>query len=250
MAGALYIGCAGWNLRREHHPLFPAAGSHLERYAARFNCVEINSSFYRSHRTATYQRWASSTPANFRFSVKLPRQITHLNRLRDSAEAILQFRAEVQGLGPKLGAILVQLPPSLAFEPKVFDKFVKLLGDDLGPIVVEPRHITWFTDEVGSMLEERKVGRAAADPAVASAASQPRIASDIAYYRWHGTPRMYYSHYDESSIALLARQITATSASAEAWCIFDNTAEGAATSDALSLQEQCRRLGSSANRGL
>jgi uncharacterized protein YecE (DUF72 family) len=113
MAGTIHIGCAGWSLPKEHLTLFPLTGSHLERYAARFNCVEINSSFYRSHRVATYQRWAAATPPNFRFAVKLPKQITHIKRLSGADEAITGFATEVAGLGMKLGPVLVQLPPNL-----------------------------------------------------------------------------------------------------------------------------------------
>src|ERR1700761_7871846 len=110
---ALFVGCAGWNLRKELVESFPLDGTHLQRYAARLNCVEINSSFYRSHRKTTYERWAASTPADFRFSVKLPKHITHVCRLVDVERHIRQFVDETSGLGSKLGPILVQLPPSL-----------------------------------------------------------------------------------------------------------------------------------------
>ena len=91
MPGTIRVGCAGWSLRKEHFELFPATGSHLERYAARFNCVEINSSFYRSHRTATYSRWAEATPHDFRFAVKLPKQ---------SPSSLMKWKDLVQSLAP------------------------------------------------------------------------------------------------------------------------------------------------------
>ena len=75
------IGCAGWNLPKAHADAFPPEGSHLERYAGVFDSVEINSSFYRSHRAQTYARWAASVPPTFRFAVKLPCTITHAHRL-------------------------------------------------------------------------------------------------------------------------------------------------------------------------
>ena len=77
------VGCAGWSLPRVAWPEFPAAGTHLQRYAVHLNAVEINSSFYRPHQPATYARWAASVPESFRFSVKLPKTITHQQRLRD-----------------------------------------------------------------------------------------------------------------------------------------------------------------------
>ena len=114
---AIFIGCAGWNLRKEHAENFPALGTHLERYAGRLNSVEINSSFYRSHRTSTYQRWAASTPPGFRFAVKLPKEISHVARLVSVEPQVHQFLAETSGLGDKLGPILVQLPPSVMSSP-------------------------------------------------------------------------------------------------------------------------------------
>lgn len=243
MSGSIYVGCAGWSLRREHFSIFPEAGSHLQRYSARFNCVEINSSFYRSHRVSTYQRWAEATPSDFRFSVKLPKQITHVNRLRDSQDAIAQFSAEVGGLGPKLGAVLVQLPPSCIFDRTVAAEFFNLLTTSLvSPIVVEPRHASWFEEKSDSFLAAWSVGRAAADPAVTPAASEPHVANILAYYRWHGSPRTYYSSYSESMLSDLAQRLaSAAKATSEVWCVFDNTAEGAATVNALLMQELCSR---------
>ena len=235
------VGCAGWSLRKEHFPLFPDSGTHLERYAARFNCVEINSSFYRSHRVATYQRWVAATPPDFRFAVKLPKQITHVNRLKRSDDAIAHFSTEVGGLGLKLGVILVQLPPSLQFESSVADDFFKRLTEAIStPVVVEPRHPSWFAEESSSLLTARAVGRVAADPAVTIAASAPLIADDLAYYRWHGSPRIYYSSYNDPTISELAQRAACiTREGRDVWCIFDNTAEGSATLNALTMQSCC-----------
>ena len=97
------IGCAGWSLPRAESSRFAAAGSHLERYASRFDAVEINSSFHRPHRPATYARWSASVPPAFRFSVKLPKAITHVLRLQDAGDPLATFLSEVAGLGEKLG---------------------------------------------------------------------------------------------------------------------------------------------------
>ncbi len=237
MLETIFLGCAGWSLRKEQFALFPTIGSHLERYASRFNCVEINSSFYKSHRVATYQRWAAATPRDFRFAVKLPKTITHLDRLRDSQDNITQFAAEVAGLGSKLGVVLVQLPPSLEFEANLVSTFLtQLKARCPAQVVIEPRHASWFDDEVGSVLIDRSVGRVAADPAVTAGAREPIIADGLAYFRWHGTPRVYYSSYDDATLMELGQRLVSAVASAEVWCVFDNTAEGAATINALSIQ--------------
>jgi uncharacterized protein YecE (DUF72 family) len=215
----------------------PAGGSHLERYARRLNAVEINSSFYRPHQRKTYERWARSTPSDFRFSVKLPRTMTHERRLAECGELLDRFVAEVKGLGEKLGALLVQLPPQLRFDIEVADGFFRGLRDRIDcPVVSEPRHASWFTAEVESWLVERRIARAAADPARVRGAGEPGGWSGLAYYRWHGSPRIYYSEYDETALAALGQRLRDRRRNGvSTWCILDNTALGAAFGNALAL---------------
>jgi uncharacterized protein YecE (DUF72 family) len=113
---SLKIGTAAWAIPRDLRNLFAAEGSLLQHYAARFEAVEINSTFYRAHRFSTYARWAASTPVNFRFSAKLPRTITHDLRLQDASAALAVFLSESSVLREKLDPILIQLPPSLPFD--------------------------------------------------------------------------------------------------------------------------------------
>jgi len=105
--------------------LFPTAGTHLIRYAAALSAVEINSSFYRPHRPATYARWASSVPENFRFAVKIPKLATHERRLVDVSDVLDRFLSEVTSLGGKLGPLLIQLPPTLSFTSNVAEDFLQ-----------------------------------------------------------------------------------------------------------------------------
>lgn len=233
----LLVGCAGWALRREHAGAFPSAGSHLERYAGRLRAVEINSSFYRSHLPATYARWAAAVPPDFRFAVKVPREISHKLRLERTAAEMDRFLSEVAALGDKLGPLLLQLPPSLAFHPRVAaDFFVALRDRTAGPVVCEPRHPTWFTPEATQLLGSAQVARAAVDPAVVPAAAEPAGWPGLVYYRLHGAPRIYYSTYSDADL----RGVTAAllRCTAPAWCIFDNTALGAATQNALDLRQR------------
>ncbi len=118
-------GTAGWNSPKRHTPAFPDAGSHLERYARVLPAVEINSSFYRPHRPATYARWAASVPSGFRFSVRVPRAIPHERRLVDAAEPLARFLDEVAALGP----LLVQLPPSFRYDKVVAEGLLGFLRD-------------------------------------------------------------------------------------------------------------------------
>ncbi len=235
----VFIGCAGWNLRKEFADDFPGPGTHLERYARRLNGVEINSSFYRPHRATTYQRWANSAPSGFRFAVKLPKQITHVSRLSDVEPQIEQFLAEINGLGDKLGPILVQLPPSLGFDLPIVERFFGALRARIAtPIVCEPRHPSWFEPAAQTLLEKHAIGRVAADPSIVPAAALPGGCLRNCYFRWHGSPRVYYSNYDRSALEELARRLQAAAQQADSvWCIFDNTAEGAALKNALELGE-------------
>ncbi|TNC49769.1 DUF72 domain-containing protein, partial [Rubellimicrobium rubrum] len=149
---SIHIGTAGWNVPKEHADAFPTTGSHLERYGQVFGAAEINSSFYKPHRRSTYERWATSVPQTFRFAVKVPKAITHERRLREAGDLLDRFLSEVSGLGSKLGPLLVQLPPSLAFEPEVADGFFQDLRQRTdGAIVCEPRHLSWFTPEAGGL---------------------------------------------------------------------------------------------------
>src|SRR5215212_12105710 len=116
-ASPVAIGTAGWTIPARFGAEFPGEGSHLQRYARRFAAAEINSSFYRPHRPATYARWAASVPDGFRFSAKVPKAATHEARLRgpDAVAALERFLGEVRELGDRLGPLLVQLPPKLSY---------------------------------------------------------------------------------------------------------------------------------------
>lgn len=229
------VGTAGWSVPGTQAAHFPGAGSHLERYARRFPIVEINTSFYRPHRVATYARWAAAVPEGFRFAVKVPRTITHDRRLADGAEPLARFLAEVAGLGSKLGPLLLQLPPSLAFDRVTAGAFLADLRRAVaGDIVCEPRHRSWFAAEVERRLNDLAIARVAADPAPVRGAGEPGGWRGLSYYRLHGSPRMYYSAYAPAFLDRCAERLRADAAQRRtAWCIFDNTAAFAATGDAL-----------------
>lgn len=235
-SGKALVGCAGWTIPREAAPAFPVDGSHLERYAARFPVVEINSSFHRPHRPATYARWAASVPAGFRFSVKLPRTITHDRKLADIDTLLPQFAVEAGELGDKLGCVLVQLPPSLEFAPALAaDFFARLRQSFCCMIACEARHPSWFGEAASALLCEGAVTRVIADPAKGQPGAHVPTTADL-YVRLHGAPRVYYSAYAPGYLAQLARDMTVhAGAGRTVWCIFDNTAAGAATPNALAV---------------
>ncbi|MEO6923591.1 MAG: DUF72 domain-containing protein [Bryocella sp.] len=235
------IGTAGWTLPKQHAHHFPAEGSHLERCAARLGCVEINSSFHRAHMLKTWQRWAGCTPDDFRFSVKMPKQITHQAKLINTGLLLQNFLDQVHGLGEKLGPILIQLPPKQAFDEGLMHEFLTTYRE-LAPdadTVLEPRHASWFTAAVDRFLRDFDVSRVAADPPKGSPlAAKPGGLQTLRYYRLHGAPRTYYSEYTKPFLKQFATTLhdETPAATCETWVIFDNTALGHATENALTLQ--------------
>jgi uncharacterized protein YecE (DUF72 family) len=239
---SLYVGCAGWSIPAEYASEFPDGDSHLARYAQAFNAVEINSSFYRPHLPATYRRWAATVPKAFRFAVKMPRSISHTARLRDCRPALETFLGDVDCLDGKLGCLLLQLPPSLAFEASVALPFFDLLRRLYeGPVACEPRHATWFHGPVSIALRDRSISRVAADPARLAQAAVPAGDRALQYLRLHGSPRMYYDSYADASLQRIAQRLQRPcKRTAERWCIFDNTALGHATGNALAITRLLR----------
>ena len=255
----IYVGSAGWNIPRAHKQRFPDTGTGLQRYAARLNAAEINSSFYRPHAPATYERWSASVAAGFRFSVKIPKIITHERGLTRAREPLARFLGEVAGLGARLGPLLLQLPPSHAFDARRVGRFLELLRSAHdGPVVCEPRHQTWTSDAASRLLVKFRVARVAADPPRAPGLEIPGGWPGVVYYRWHGSPRPYFSPYTTEQLADLAVKLirgasplglpdtvppsrerafaAAHRADVAIWCIFDNTGSGSAAGNALDLR--------------
>lgn len=235
------VGCAGWALSAAVGSSFPAEGTHLERYARVFSCVEINSSFYRSHQAKTYSRWGRSVPDDFRFSVKMPRTITHDAGLRHCEPALAAFLEEISALEARLGCILIQLPPSLVLDIEVATRFFRFLRNlTHAPVVCEPRHASWFNAQGDAVLREADVSAVWAHPSpVAGAELSPN--PKLRYLRLHGAPHVYYSAYDDAFIHDVASMMRLSATEErDTWCIFDNTARGAAIPNAFALMDKLR----------
>ena len=238
------IGTAGWAVPKIHADLCAPSGTHLERYSGVLNAVEINSTFYRPHQAKTFERWAAVTPADFRFVVKLSKSITHEAKLIRSGALLADFFENVRPLADKLGPILIQLPPKLAFDQSTAREFFETIREvHSGPLVLEPRHASWFTLQVDQLLREFKVARAMADPAAGSpAAAEPGGWSGLQYFRLHGSPRKYWSAYEPAYLEALAHRIAGTPASAQSRVVFDNTAQNQAFGNALALRDLLNQL--------
>lgn len=244
------VGTTGWQIPRAAAAAFPPAvdddgrrRSALQRYAAVFPFVEVTSCFYRRHQARTWERWAASTPAAFRFAAKLSREATHARGLVGTAKVVDAFLDDVAGLGDKLGPILVQLPPKHAFARRTADAFfARLRRKHAGPVVVEPRHASWFADDVDALLAAHDVARVAADPARHPRAAIPGGVATLVYRRLHGAPVMYRSSYDDDVLDALAGTLREEARRAPTWCAFDNTMTGAAAANALAVQDRLRRV--------
>ena len=236
MPRRIFIGTAGWSIPRAAARHFPGEGTHLHRYARVLRGAEINSSFHRPHAAATYARWAASVPAGFRFAVKIPRAITHEGELRAARPLLDRFLDESAGLGRKRGPLLLQLPPSLVFDRRVAARFLDLLHSRFdGRVVCEPRHPSWFAAAAEALLVRHEVARVAADPPPVPGADLPGAWPGLVYYRLHGAPRKYWSRYEPGVLARLASAIRRVPSRVDVWCVFDNTASGAALENAWEL---------------
>ncbi|MGW8391803.1 DUF72 domain-containing protein [Pseudoduganella sp. HUAS MS19] len=253
------IGIAGWALPRADAALFPPAsfGSNLARYAAVFNAVEINSSFYRPHLPQTYARWAAIVPEEFRFAVKLPKSITHEKRLQDAGADLDRFAAEAGALGEKLGWILVQTPPSLRFDPAAVAALFAGLGERFGSnrgdvaarapngpnpalqrqvlLACEARHGTWFDNEATALLREMGVIRVVADPPAGKPGPFIATNDEAAYVRLHGSPQIYRSIYEPERLQQVASWLR--DQRGKALVIFDNTMSGTQNRQARALHK-------------
>jgi uncharacterized protein YecE (DUF72 family) len=237
------VGTAGWGNPPAKRPERNSAQSHLQFYSSHFDCVEINSSFYRRHRQSTYARWRDETPERFSFSIKMPRSITHESRLTRCAAEVSDFYEDATALQPKLAVILVQLPPAMEFDALTVRAFFASVPRIVGvALTCEPRHPSWFTSDADNELRDAHVSRVAADPVRCPGADVPGGSTQLAYYRWHGAPHMYYSKYSGARLAAFANSL-ANADAVESWCIFDNTARHEAWGDAQNLIAAARAVG-------
>jgi uncharacterized protein YecE (DUF72 family) len=235
------VGTSGWSIPRASATDFAGEGTHLERYGRRLRGAEINSCFYRSHAPRVYEKWAASTPETFRFAVKLPKVITHDQRLARARSPLERFLDETSALGARRGPILVQLPPSFAFDARVVGRFFTLLrGRHDGPVACEPRHATWASAAADALLSQHRVARVAADPPRFAEAAVPGGWAGLVYYRLHGSPRTYWSRYDALRLGAWADALLRVPTGVEAWSVFDNTASGAAVQNAVELDRLLR----------
>ena len=185
--GSIHVGCSGWVYRHWRGIFYPEGLPQkrwFERYAEEFDTVEINASFYRLPLASTFDGWREKAPEGFRYAVKVNRFITHLKKLVGVEEETKRFIALVRPLGPALGPLLYQLPPSLHKDLPRLEAYLQLLPKDIEQ-VFEFRHKSWYDDEVLALLDRHGMGFVSHD---LKGLTTPRWACGrTAYVRFHGS---------------------------------------------------------------
>ena len=181
----VHAGTSGFSYDEWHGRFYPAdlpAAERLASYSARLESVEINNTFYQTPKAPLLERWASQVPVGFRFALKAPRRITHIQRLKGSAESLGYFWNAASVLGGRLGPVLFQLPPFARKDAVLLAEFLATLPAALVP-AFEFRHESWFDDEVYELLRKRNAALCAGD-AEDGDRSPPLVATaDFGYLR-------------------------------------------------------------------
>ena len=240
--GEIRIGCSGWIYRHWRDLFYPPKLPQrlwFEHYAANFETVELNTSFYRLPAPDSFAKWRDQAPPGFRYAVKAPRFITHMKKLKDCAESVDEFLRRARNLGETIGPILYQLPPRWACNLQRLEEFVALLPPDLAH-VFEFREKSWLTGDVLALLDRRGVSFCVHD--MAGSTTERWAAGPVAYVRFHGGVGKYWGRYPDEALLSWADWIVAQAqAGRDVWCYFNNDIYGHAIEDASTLRSMVRQ---------
>ncbi len=234
----IYIGTSGWNyysFKEIFYPLHLKPKDWLSFYAEHFNTVEVNATFYRLPTLKTFEKWYSETPENFVFSLKVPKVITHIKRLKEVEQELKEFLACISGLKEKAEVLLFQLPPSLKYEPEVWEKFSKILPENYLK-VIEVRNRSFHQEEFINFLKKHNLCLCFSDCAGKYPSWYEVQTADFLYFRMHGSKKLYVSNYEEEELKELVQKINFYSVK-KVFVYFDNTSLGYAVLNAKRLKE-------------
>jgi uncharacterized protein YecE (DUF72 family) len=237
MSLPVHIGTSGWSYDHWQHVFYPEdcrRSQWLAFYTGHFTTVELNASFYRLPTVGTFENWRLTTPAHFIWAVKASRYITHIKRLHDPADSLARFFEAVRLLQEKLGPVLFQLPPTLAFDENRAREFFSALAVYAHRCALEVRHASWLEDRPLTMLSDFNIALCISD----TAGRHPycdALTADFAYVRLHGSRHLYGSNYFEDELVAWAEKIRTWSR--ETFVYFDNDFRGYAPRNALRMKE-------------
>jgi uncharacterized protein YecE (DUF72 family) len=197
----ILVGTSGWQYRDWRGPFYPEGLPQrrwLEHYAAHFATVEVNNAFYRLPERDTFAQWRARTPDDFCVAVKVSRYLTHIKRLREPAEPVARFVERATALGDRLGPVLLQLPPTLRADPAALDETLALFPREVR-VAVEPRHRSWWTGEIESVLKGHNAALCWADRKGRPVTPLWRTA-DFGYLRMHEGRAHPWPHYGRAAL--------------------------------------------------
>ncbi len=233
----LWIGTSGWQYRHWRGKLYLhglPTERWFDRYAEAFDTVELNVTFYRQPRPAVFEGWARRAPDRFLFAVKASRFLTHIRRLRDPRDSVDRLMEGASRLGTHLGPVLVQLPPNMPVEPGRLAETLAAFPVGVR-VAVEPRHPTWFDDEVRSILREHAAALCWADRRGPGTPTDPSWATaSFGYIRFHAGRAMPPGCYGERALASWLDRVRAAwpASSADVFLYWNNDGRGCAPRDA------------------
>ena len=238
------VGTSGWQYRSWRERFYPPklpARRWLEYYSGQFAVVELNTTFYGLPAETSAARWAAQTPETFRFAAKMSRYVTHIRRLRDASGGVAQLFERLAPLGPRLGPVLFQLPPDLEAAPSRLDAALAACPPGI-PLAVEPRHPSWFNDELRDVLERHNAALCAADRRSQLRSPLWKTAS-WGYVRLHEGLAHPLPCYGDAALRAWARRIDETfSSGEEVYVFFNNDPLACAPANAARLIELASRL--------
>ena len=245
----LLVGTSGWQYDSWRGGLYPdgvAKARWLEYYAGRFATVELNNSFYRLPHARAFSEWASRTPDDFVLAVKMSRYLTHIRRLRDPEDPVALFLDRARHLGPKLGPVLLQLPPTLRCDPEAIDITLGCFPSGVR-VAVEFRHPSWFNDETQQVLAGHGAAWCLTD-SMGRVSPELRTA-DWGYVRFHRGRARPDPCYGRTALMSWARRVSDLwPASADVYAYFNNDGHTCAVRDARTFALLVRRHGVEATR--
>jgi uncharacterized protein YecE (DUF72 family) len=232
----IYIGCSGFHYKEWKEVFYPVGipqSKWFQYYCEHFNTLELNVSFYKFPTERSLEKWFYNSPENFKFSVKVPRAITHFKKFTECERMLDDFYTSVRkGLQHKLGCVLFQLPPQLIYSEELLEKIITNLNPSFKN-VIEFRHESWWNKNVFQKLKKQNI--------IFCGISYPKLSDDVVktnanlYYRLHGVPVLYKSAYSQEFLEDLARDVEKLKAK-EAWIYFNNTWGTAAIENGKFLQ--------------
>lgn len=248
----VHVGTSGWQYRDWRGVLYPdglAQRRWFKRYAEAFATVENNSAFYRLPSKETFQSWRTRMPDDFTMAVKASRFLTHIKRLRDADEPVRRFLEAAAGLGDRLGPVLLQLPPTLRAEPGLLDACLTLFPPRVR-VAVEPRHDSWWTDDVRAVLTAHNAALCWADVRGRPTAPLWRTSS-WGYLRMHQGAAKPWPHYGDQALRTWSRRLAETWSDADdVYAYFNNDPGGAAVRNAVRFAQLTRDAGRTVTRTL